>query len=63
MKAKLLAGALSLIAVPALAAPVAYTIDSDHTYPSFVADHMGGLSNWRGKFKSTTGTIVLDKEA
>ncbi len=63
MKAILLAGALSLTAVSALAAPVTYTIDSDHTYPSFEADHMGGLSNWRGKFNSTSGTIVLDKEA
>jgi polyisoprenoid-binding protein YceI len=63
MKAILLAGAMSLTAVSALAAPVTYTIDSDHTYPSFEADHMGGLSNWRGKFNSTTGTIVLDKEA
>ena len=63
MKAILLAGALTLTAVSALAAPVTYNIDSDHTYPSFEADHMGGLSNWRGKFKNTTGTIVLDKEA
>jgi polyisoprenoid-binding protein YceI len=47
----------------ALAAPVNYTIDSNHTYPSFSADHMGGLSTWRGKFKKTTGTVVLDKEA
>ena len=29
------------------AAPVKYNIDSDHTYPSFTADHMGGLSSWR----------------
>ena len=47
----------------ALAAPVTYDIDSNHTYPSFEADHMGGLSKWRGKIKSTTGSIVLDKEA
>src|SRR5205807_1196145 len=26
------------------------------------ADHMGGLSNWRGKFDRSSGTIVLDKE-
>ena len=47
----------------ALAAPVTYNIDSSHTYPSFEADHMGGLSVWRGKFNSTSGTITLDKEA
>jgi polyisoprenoid-binding protein YceI len=47
----------------ALAAPVKYTIDSSHTYPSFTADHMGGLSTFRGKFNKSTGTVVLDKEA
>ena len=34
-----------------LAAPAVYNIDPNHTYPSFEADHMGGLSVWRGKFK------------
>lgn len=52
-------GALSLTAV---AAPVTYQIDSAHTYPSFEADHNGGLSFWRGKFNSTSGTIELDNE-
>ncbi len=47
----------------ATAAPVKYTIDSNHTYPSFEADHFGGLSTWRGKFNKTSGTIVFDKEA
>jgi len=47
----------------ALAAPVRYTFDPDHTYPSFQADHMGGLSNWRGKFNSSTGFVILDKDA
>ncbi len=47
----------------AYAAPVTYKVDPRHTYPSFVADHAGGMSNWRGKFNSTQGTIVLDKEA
>jgi polyisoprenoid-binding protein YceI len=47
----------------ATAAPVKYTIDPDHTYPSFEADHMGGLSTLRGKFNSSKGTIVLDREA
>ena len=27
------------------------------------ADHQGGLSIWRGKIKSTSGTVVLDKTA
>ncbi|HVY82171.1 MAG TPA: YceI family protein, partial [Steroidobacteraceae bacterium] len=64
MKATLLAGALGLtVAVVANAAPVTYKIDPDHTYPSFAADHMGGLSVLRGTFKSTSGSITLDKAA
>src|SRR5688572_3377435 len=47
----------------ALAAPVTYEIDSRHTYPSFEADHFGGVSVWRGKFTSTSGKIVLDRTA
>jgi polyisoprenoid-binding protein YceI len=46
----------------ALAEPVTYTIDSNHTYPAFAADHLGGVSLWRGKITSTSGTVVLDKE-
>ena len=53
----------TLLAATAGAAPVKYDIDPGHTYPSFVADHMGGLSSWRGKFNATSGTIVLDREA
>ena len=45
------------------AAPVTYEIDPAHTYPSFEADHQGGLSLWRGKFNSSTGKITLDKQA
>jgi polyisoprenoid-binding protein YceI len=40
-----------------------YTIDPTHTYPSFEADHFGGLSTWRGRFTNTSGTIVLDRAA
>jgi polyisoprenoid-binding protein YceI len=55
--------ALLAAAGTAIAAPVTYNIDSSHTYPAFEADHMGGLSLWRGKFNKTTGKVVLDKEA
>ena len=41
--------------------PVTYIIDSSHTFPAFEADHMGGLSIWRGKINSTSGEIILDK--
>ena len=37
-------------------------VDPNHTYPSFEADHFGGLSVWRGKFDKSSGTIVYDKE-
>jgi polyisoprenoid-binding protein YceI len=33
------------------------------TYPSFEADHFGGLSVWRGKFDATSGKVVYDKDA
>lgn len=59
--AAFVAGSIAVVAVQA--APVTYNIDSAHTYPSFEADHMGGLSLWRGKIKSTTGKIVMDAAA
>lgn len=55
--------ALTLATSVALAAPTKYDVDPNHTFPSFEADHMGGLSVWRGKFNTTSGTITLDKEA
>ena len=62
MKIALSAAVLTLVAGSALATPVTYECDPSHTYPSFEADHMGGLSVWRGKFNKSSGTIVLDKE-
>jgi polyisoprenoid-binding protein YceI len=62
MKIALSAAVLTLITGSALAAPVTYEVDPGHTYPSFAADHMGGLSVWRGKFDKSSGTIVLDKD-
>ena len=56
MKTQLIV-AMTLFCGTAGAAPELYNIDPNHTYPSFEADHMGGLSVWRGKFKHTTGTI------
>jgi polyisoprenoid-binding protein YceI len=47
----------------ALAAPMTYNIDPAHTYPAFEADHMGGVSLWRGKVNSSSGKITLDKAA
>ena len=53
----------ALLAGAAQAAPATYVVDPGHTYPSFEADHMGGLSVWRGKFNKSEGRIVLDKAA
>ena len=64
MKMKQLAIALlaSAVTATAFAAVDTYTIDPNHTFPSFEADHMG-LSVWRGKYKKTSGTITLDRAA
>lgn len=54
--------AMAVAAGSAFAAPVRYTVDPTHTYPSFEADHMG-MSYWRGKMNKNSGFVVLDKEA
>src|SRR5579862_2765726 len=58
-----LASLAAIISASAFAAPVTYTLDPAHTYPSFAADHFGGLSVWRGKFNTTSGKVVYDKDA
>ena len=58
-----LASMAALLSGGAFAAPVTYNLDPSHTYPSFEADHMGGLSVWRGKFDSSSGKVVYDKAA
>jgi polyisoprenoid-binding protein YceI len=61
---RLFLGAVFSIAwlAPATAAPARYTIDPEHVYPSFEADHFGGMSVWRGKFSESSGVILLDRE-
>ncbi|MGH8446964.1 MAG: YceI family protein [Solimonas sp.] len=61
--AALLALPLAGAALAATAAPRNYDLDPQHTFPSFEADHMGGLSVWRGKFDRSSGTMVLDVAA
>ncbi|HSG64181.1 MAG TPA: polyisoprenoid-binding protein, partial [Gammaproteobacteria bacterium] len=58
-----LAAATGFGASVVCAEPVAYLIDSSHTFPSFEADHFAGLSVWRGKVNQTEGSIMLDREA
>lgn len=53
----------SALVTPAFATPVTYNLDPAHTYPSFEADHFGGVSVWRGKFTKSAGTVVLDTVA
>jgi len=62
MKYALPVAMLALVTGSALAAPVTYNVDPNHTFPSFEADHFGGLSVWRGKFDKSSGTIAYDKE-
>ena len=65
MKIKHLSLALlaAVVTSGAFAAADTYKVDATHTYPSFEADHFGGLSVWRGKFNKTEGSIVIDKAA
>jgi polyisoprenoid-binding protein YceI len=51
---------LAMSAVSAFAQT--YSIDPNHTFPSFEADHMG-ISVWRGKFNKTSGSVTLDRVA
>jgi len=55
--------ALGAVATAAVAAPATYKVDPEHTYPSFEADHFGGMSVWRGKISNNSGTVVIDREA
>src|ERR1700756_477186 len=55
-----LAGSLSF---SAFADVSTYQLDPEHTYPSFEADHIGGLSVWRGKFDKSHGSVTLDRAA
>lgn len=53
----------TLLGAAVTAQAARYEIDPSHTYPSFEADHMGGLSIWRGKFTRSSGTIEYDPVA
>jgi polyisoprenoid-binding protein YceI len=63
MFAKLCVPAALLLAFDAGAAADHYTIDPNHTYPSFQAPHIAGISFWRGKFDRSSGTVTLDRTA
>lgn len=63
MNARLATFALAsgLFAATAVAAPETYNIDPTHTFPSFEVGHLG-FSTQRGRFNTTSGAIVLDRE-
>jgi polyisoprenoid-binding protein YceI len=63
MNKRYLLSLLILGVASASAAPATYTLDSDHTHPSFEVDHFNGLSTWRGTFKKTTGKVQYDAAA
>ncbi len=67
MKKHLLAVTIGALAAAtsfgAMAEEVTYQLDSAHTYPSFEADHFGGISTWRGKFNKSSGTVTIDRAA
>lgn len=54
------AALLAAASFGSFAAVESYTIDPDHTYPSFETSHMG-VSFWRGKFNTTAGKVLLDR--
>jgi polyisoprenoid-binding protein YceI len=59
MKKLMLASLLVSACGAVVAAPATYNLDPGHTYPSFEADHMGGLSTWRGKVNENSGKVEV----
>jgi polyisoprenoid-binding protein YceI len=57
-----LLAATAVFSVPAFAAPQTYVIDNKHTFPSFSYSHFG-YSIQTSRFNTTTGKVVLDREA
>ncbi|MCQ8896113.1 YceI family protein [Limnobacter humi] len=54
---------LAFLSLAGAAHAADYTIDPSHTYPAFEADHMGGVSKWRGKINKSEGTVSYDAAA
>jgi polyisoprenoid-binding protein YceI len=50
------------VSATALAAPITFTPDANHTFVRFSYDHMG-FSTQESRFDKTTGTITLDPAA
>ena len=54
--------AIAAVSAAVYAAPESYTVDPAHSYPNFEINHLG-FSTMHGKFKSTSGKIVIDPAA
>jgi polyisoprenoid-binding protein YceI len=54
--------ALALAILPATAEVETYTVDPNHTFPTYEVGHMG-YSMQRGRFNKTSGKITLDTAA
>lgn len=50
------------IALPTLAEPETFTVDPNHTFPSYEVGHLG-FSMQRGRFNKAGGKITLDEAA
>jgi polyisoprenoid-binding protein YceI len=59
----ILGALVAAVSFNAMAEEVTYQLDPSHTYPSFEADHFGGISTWRGKFDKSSGTVSIDRAA
>lgn len=61
-KTLIIASLATLLAAPAFAEPLEYTIDRSHTYPRFIYSHFG-LSKQIMRFNENSGTVTFDAEA
>jgi len=52
----------AVLATPAFAAPTAFVIDNNHTFPNFSYSHLG-YSIQMSRFNKTSGKVMLDKDA
>jgi polyisoprenoid-binding protein YceI len=51
-----------VVATPAVAAPLTYSVDGSHTFPRFSYSHFG-YSTQLSSFSKTTGKVVYDPQA
>ena len=58
-----LLASVMILSFQVFAEPEIFEIDPTHTFPGFEADHMGGLSKWRGKINSSSGKVIVDFDA